>query len=99
MAHRSARANPTLQGRSERATPASPVATHRPTTVEPTIAPRQVLALFTAKDLEALIDTAFHVLQAAVVCDFVSAFYRSAGNGLLKERDSRGHEYGAEFMR
>lgn len=63
------------------------------------IVPEQLLALFAAKNLDALIDTAFDVLRAAVVCDFASAFYRSAGNGLLKERDSRGRESGPAFMR
>jgi DNA-binding CsgD family transcriptional regulator len=58
-----------------------------------------LLALFAARDLEALIDTAFDVLRAAVVCDFASAFYVSTGNALLKERDSRGREYGPAFMR
>jgi DNA-binding CsgD family transcriptional regulator len=64
-----------------------------------TIPSEALLALFTANNLEALIDTAFHVLRASVVCDFASAFYRSAGNGLLKQRDSRGREYGPAFMR
>jgi len=63
------------------------------------IAPERLLALFAAKDLDALIDTAFDVLRAAVACDFASAFYRSAGNGLLKQRDSRGRECGPAFMR
>ena len=63
------------------------------------VAPQLLLALFAAKDLDALIDTAFEVMRAAVTCDFVSAFYVSAGNGLLKQRDSRGREYGPAFMR
>ena len=63
------------------------------------VAPQPLLALFAAKDLDALIDTAFEVMRAAVTCDFVSAFYVSAGNGLLKQRDSRGREYGPAFMR
>ena len=63
------------------------------------MAPEQLLALFAAKDLESLIDTAFHMLGVTVSCDFVSAFYRSTGNGLLKERDSRGRESGPAFMR
>jgi DNA-binding CsgD family transcriptional regulator len=63
------------------------------------IAPERLLALFAAKDLDALIDTAFDVLRAAVECDFASAFYRSTGDGLLKERDSRGRQSGAAFMR
>ena len=64
-----------------------------------TIGPERLLALFAAKDLDALIDIAFDVLRVAVVCDFASAFYRSAGNGLLKERDSRGRESEPAFMR
>jgi len=60
---------------------------------------RQLLALFTAKNLDALIKTAFTVIGAAVECDFVSALHRNVGNGLLRERDSRGREYGPAFMR
>lgn len=63
------------------------------------IAPELLLTLFAAKDLDALIDTTFHVLQAAVRCDFASAFYQSTGSGLMKERDSRGRESGPAFMR
>lgn len=63
------------------------------------VGPQQLLALLVAKDLEALVDAAFPVLHRTVRCDFVSVFFRSAGNGLLKERDSRGREYGPEFMR
>jgi hypothetical protein len=63
------------------------------------VASEQLLALFAAKDLDALIETAFNVLRSAVVCDFASAFYRSAGNGLLKERDSRGRESDPALMR
>jgi hypothetical protein len=63
------------------------------------VASEQLLALFAANDLEALIDVTFSLLRAAVSCDFVSAFYRSTGNGLLKARDSRGRKYGVEFMR
>jgi DNA-binding CsgD family transcriptional regulator len=65
----------------------------------PIVAPEQLLALFAAKDLDALIDTAFDVLHTAVVCDFVTAFYRSSGNGLMKERDSLGRESAPAFMR
>ena len=63
------------------------------------VGPRQLLSLFVAKDLEQLIDTVFDVVGGSVGCDFVSAIYRNAGNGLLKERDSRGREYDAAFMR
>lgn len=66
---------------------------------DPVVAPERLLALFAAKDLETLIDSAFSLLRAAVACDFATAFYRSAGNGLLKERDSRGREYQPAFMR
>lgn len=75
------------------ATRRAPRATNAP------IAPGQLLALFAATDLEALIDAAFPLLRATVPCDFVSAFYRSAGNGLLKSRDSLGREYSAAHMR
>ena len=63
------------------------------------IAPKALLALFAARNLDALIDTAFDVIGAAVVCDFASAFYRTTGNGLVKERDSRGRESSSAFMR
>jgi hypothetical protein len=63
------------------------------------VAPRQLLSLFTARNLDALIKTAFAVVGAAVECDFVSALYRNVGNGLLKERDSLGREYEPAFMR
>jgi DNA-binding CsgD family transcriptional regulator len=63
------------------------------------VAPGRVLALFAAKDLEDLIDTAFDIIRAAVACDFASAFYRSGGDGLLKARDSRGRQHGAPLMR
>jgi DNA-binding CsgD family transcriptional regulator len=61
--------------------------------------PHLLLALFSAKDLDALIDAAFHMLSATVTCDFVSTFYRTGGDALLKERDSLGRESGPEFMR
>ena len=64
-----------------------------------TVAPEQLLALFAAKDLNALIDTAFDVVRATVECDFASAFYVSGGNGLLKQRDSLGRESNPAFMR
>jgi DNA-binding CsgD family transcriptional regulator len=38
-------------------------------------------------------------LQHVVDCDFVSALYRAAPTGLLKERDSRGNAYEPAFMR
>src|SRR6266511_4758639 len=58
----------------------------------------RLLELFAAEDLDAIIDAAFHVLAATVPCDFVSAFFRSTGDGLLKQRDSLGRESGLEFM-
>jgi DNA-binding CsgD family transcriptional regulator len=63
------------------------------------VVPKQMLALFAAMDLDALIDAAFQVLHATVACDFVSALYRNVGDGLLKERDSLGRTYGPVFMR
>jgi DNA-binding CsgD family transcriptional regulator len=66
---------------------------------EITIAPRHLLALFAAKDLEALIETAIEVVQRVVPCDIATAFYRSTGDGLIKQRDSNGREYGVEYMR
>lgn len=63
------------------------------------VPPRQLLSLFTARNLDELIKVAFTVVGAAVECDFVSAIYRNVGNGLLKERDSLGREYEPAFMR
>lgn len=65
----------------------------------PIVSADQLLALVSAKDLDALIVAAFHVLQEAVTSDFASAFYRSSSKGTLKERDSRGRQYGPAFMR
>ena len=63
------------------------------------MAPRQLLDLFTARDLDHLIDAIFAVIATSVDCDFVSAIHRNAGDGLLKERDSLGRAYDAAFMR
>jgi DNA-binding CsgD family transcriptional regulator len=63
------------------------------------VAPHQLLSLFLAKDLEALIDVVFQVMATSVACDFVSAVYRNVGDGLLRERDSRGRDYDTAFMR
>ena len=65
----------------------------------PTVSPDRLLELFSAVDLEALVDAAFGLLTEAVRCDFASAYYRHSDKGLLIERDSRGHEYSAEFAR
>lgn len=62
------------------------------------LCPDALLPLFAARNLEMLIDAVFRVVQAVVPCAFASAFYRSAGGGLLKERDSRGREYTQEFV-
>jgi DNA-binding CsgD family transcriptional regulator len=59
----------------------------------------RLLALFSATDLDALIDAAFRIIRGAVPCDFASAFYRYSDKGLLKERDSRGREYPPDFTR
>src|SRR5690348_14400757 len=61
--------------------------------------PRLLLALFSANDLNALIETTFKLLRASVTCDFAAAFYRSSGTGLLKQRDSRGRVSDPAFMR
>ena len=59
----------------------------------------RLLELFSAADLDALIDAAFRMMRSAVQCDFTSAFYRYSDKGLLKERDSRGREYPPDFTR
>lgn len=61
--------------------------------------PQDLLALMSAKDLDGFIDAAFDVLRAAVEFDFATAFYRNAGDGLLKARDSLRREYSAALMR
>jgi DNA-binding CsgD family transcriptional regulator len=60
---------------------------------------RDLITVLQAKDLEAVIDAAFPIVQRVVKCDFVSAFYRASPRGLLKERDSRGIEYSPQFVR
>ena len=90
MAHRRLRSSATTRKGSERLSRVrASRGQMRAAASDSAMAPERLLALFAAKDLEALIDTAFHMLRATVPCDFASAFYRSAGNGLLKERDSR----------
>jgi len=83
--------NSKVSGRSKNASRSKANARRPPSaTDESIVASRQVLALFAAKDLEALIGTAFDVIRAAVACNFATAFYRSGGDGLLKARDSLG---------
>lgn len=65
---------------------------------DPEIPARDLLALLEAKDLPALIDAGFRVLQRVVPCDFASAFYQTSRKGLLKERDSRGIVYTPQFV-
>ena len=38
-------------------------------------------------------------LRAIVLCDYVSVFYQRAGDGFLRERDSRGRVWSRAFMR
>jgi DNA-binding CsgD family transcriptional regulator len=63
------------------------------------LAAGHLLALFTAPDLDSLIDMAFVALLATVTCDFASAFYHSSELALLMERDSLGRKSRPEFMR
>lgn len=58
-----------------------------------------LLALFSARTLDELIEASFRMLQRVVQCDFASASYRTASAGFMKERDSRGREYSPAFMR
>jgi DNA-binding CsgD family transcriptional regulator len=58
----------------------------------------KLLGLFTATNPDALIHSALGVLQAAVACDFASAFFRS-DDGAFKDRDSLGRGYGPDSMR
>ena len=71
----------------------------QPAAEDSVVRANRLLALFEAKDLDALIDAAFGVMKGVVTCDFVTAYYRSSPKGLLKARDSRGRQYGPEFMR
>jgi DNA-binding CsgD family transcriptional regulator len=59
----------------------------------------EVLALYSAATLNRFIQQAFPILSRIVPCDYVSAIYRRAGDGFLKERDSRGRIWGRAFMR
>lgn len=100
MTHRPIRKDSASHSRSENGPSADADMMHpQSATHDSIVAPHRLLALFAAKDLEALIDTVFEVVRAAVACDFASAFYVSAGNGLMKERDSLGRESGPAFMR
>ena len=92
--------NSKVSGRSENASGSKANARRPPSAADDSmVTPGRVLEMFAAKDLEALIGTAFDIIRAAVACDFASAFYRSGGDGLLKARDSRGRQYGVELMR
>src|ERR1044071_6687087 len=100
MAHRRLRSTASARKGSARAPRAGTRAVSPPAVADGVgVAPRHLLSLFTAKNLDALIEMAFVVVSATVECDFVSALYRSVGDGLLKERDSLGREYEPAFMR
>jgi DNA-binding CsgD family transcriptional regulator len=58
---------------------------------------RHASKLYAARTLDACVDAAFRLLHAAVPCDCVSVFYQSAGDRMLRERDSRGRRYDVEF--
>jgi len=58
---------------------------------------RHLGALYAARTFERFTDAAFQLLLAAVDTDCVSVFYRSAGDRMLLERDSRGREFDAAF--
>jgi DNA-binding CsgD family transcriptional regulator len=60
---------------------------------------RELLALYSVRTLARFIEEAFHALRRAVVCDYVSVVYKRAGEGFLKERDSRGRVWSRAFMR
>ena len=64
----------------------------------PTLSASDVLALYSAKDLDALIAEIFRTMHRSVQCDYVSVFYRRAGDTFLKERDSLGRVWAPRFM-
>jgi DNA-binding CsgD family transcriptional regulator len=57
-----------------------------------------LLSLYSAANLDELIDRTFVILPRIVRCDYVSAISTGAGNTLLKERDSRGRRWSGTFM-
>jgi DNA-binding CsgD family transcriptional regulator len=63
------------------------------------LSPRDLLALYSAVDLDRFIAEAFALLPRMVPCAYVSAFSQRAGDGFLKERDSWGRVWGRAFMR
>lgn len=97
MTERRTRQKPRPPRPKERRATAPPLR-RKPRAAATRIAPGRLLALFASRDIESLIEAVFPLLRAAVPCDFISAFYRSSGNGLLKARDSLGREYGAAYM-
>jgi DNA-binding CsgD family transcriptional regulator len=60
---------------------------------------RRLATEVTTGELRRFVTAAFAMLRAVVNCDFVSVLYRSGGNGLLREVDSRGRTYSRAFMK
>jgi hypothetical protein len=58
-----------------------------------------LLARYSAGSLDDFVAPAFRLLPRMVPCDYVSAFCQRAGDGFLKERDSRGRTWKGAFMR
>lgn len=71
----------------------------RTRTADAGVRPIDLLALYSATTLERFIDEAFRTLSRTVACAYVSVFYQRAGEGFLRERDSRGRVWGRPFMR
>jgi DNA-binding CsgD family transcriptional regulator len=60
---------------------------------------RALLAVYSANTLDQFIDESFKILHDTVSCEYVSAIYQRAGDGLYRERDSKGRIWSGEFMR
>ena len=58
-----------------------------------------LLALYSAETLDHFINLTFRMLPRVISCDYTSVLYQRAGDGFLKEQDSRGRVWGGAFMR
>ncbi|MGE3519933.1 MAG: helix-turn-helix transcriptional regulator [Vicinamibacterales bacterium] len=61
--------------------------------------PSSFSALFQARTVASFVPAVASFVRDVVRCDFVSVLYRSSGDAMLREHDSRGRTYGADFMR
>ncbi len=61
--------------------------------------PRELLSLYSAGTLEGFVEEAFEILPRVVPADFILAQYLGTEEGLVRQRDSRGHSWSGTFMR